>query len=106
MPARCFTCRSCGRIIEAIQGLFDDCLPACECGGETRRSYAAESDQSRPTKIFQTPIEMFSVGMHPDEVPAFRRANPEIEVHGGVPLAKTRQEKKRVLKYFNFEEHS
>lgn len=106
MPARCFTCRSCGRTIEAIQDLFDDGLPACECGSETRRDYTAESGLGRPTKMFQTPIEMFSVGMHPDEVPAFRQANPDIEVHGGVPLAKTRHEKKRVLKYFNFEEHS
>lgn len=106
MPYRCFRCTVCGFRSTELVGLHDDTHPTCYCGSEARRNYKAESDQSRPTKIFHTPIEMYSVGMHPDEVPAFRQANPDIEVQGGVPLAKTRHEKKRVLKYFNFEEHS
>ena len=106
MPIRSFVCESCSRVISEVQSLFDDTMPFCKCGGMTRRAYAAETGVGRPTKIFHTPIEMYSVGMHPDEVPAFQQANPEIEVQGGVPVVKTRQEKKRVLKYFSFEEKS
>ena len=105
MPERFFVCFPCRYMITQIQSLHDETIPICEgCGKETRRSYSMESTGGRPTKIFHTPIEMFSVGMKMDEVPAFRRANPGIEVREGIPIARTRQEKKRVLKYFNFEE--
>ncbi len=106
MPERCFKCTVCGKINQQIQDLFDDIVPTCTCGGATNRSYKAESDNSRPTKMFHEPIEMFSVGMSPEEVPVFREANPAIEVRAGVPVAKTRQEKKRVLKYFGYGERN
>ena len=106
MPLRSYTCTECGITTQHFQGLRDSSNPPCSCGKPTFRDYAAESDPSRrPTGMFEKPIEMYSVGMAPDEVSAFRQALPHVEIQDGVPLARTRQEKKAILAYFNFQEN-
>ena len=64
------------------------------------------TDQNRlHTGYYDKPIEMYSVGLVPGEYSAFRRANPEIDLTpDGVPIARTRQQKKQVLKYMGWQE--
>ncbi len=106
MPYKHFGCE-CGHVTISLQGILDDSFPACEGCGEptTTREYATEFAGGRPTKVFDKPIEMFSVGMHPEEIPAFERKLPLIEHRGGVPLARTRHEKKQILRYFGYQEN-
>ena len=59
------------------------------------------------TGEYGEPIIMYSVGLIPGEEAAFRKANREIELTDqGVPIARTRQQKKQILKYFDFEERN
>jgi hypothetical protein len=106
MPYKHFGC-SCGHVTVALLGILDDSFPPCdECGEPTiNRDYASEAGEGRTTKVFDKPIEMYSVGMTPNEIPAFERKLPLIEHREGVPLARTRHEKKQILRYFGFQEN-
>lgn len=106
MPYKHFGCE-CGHVTVALLGIKDDHYPACEDCGEqtTTREYATEFAGGRPTKVFDKPIEMYSVGMSPEEIPAFEKALPLIGHRGGVPLARTRHEKKQILRHFNHQEN-
>ena len=109
MPMRAFTCRACGLTKRYMQSLREDSLPSCSCGGETFRDYAEESTGRSPTGVFATPIEMYSIAMTPDEVPAFKQKCPDVDVAtegemAGVPIARTRSQKLRALKAMGFQE--
>ena len=106
MPERAFTCYVCHEVKYLIQSLHESAIPQCSCGGNMFRDYTHEADGGRPTKVFDQPIEMFSIGMIPAEVAAFRQANPGMEVRDGVPIAKTRGQKKRALKFFGYQENN
>jgi hypothetical protein len=50
---------------------------------------------------------MYSVGMHPEEIPAFKRKLPLIDTTpDGVPIARSRHQKKQILRYFGFQENN
>ena len=66
-----------------------------------------DADRLRVTGCFAEPIIMYSVGLVPGEEVAFHKANREIDLTpDGVPIARTRQQKKQILKYFDFQENS
>lgn len=93
-------CRACG-----YDGPFRDRDgPACDCP-PVERDYGVPRSGS-VTGRFREPIEMHSVGMMPNEEPAFRRACPGIEVRDGAPVVHTRADKRRVLKYFGYQENN
>lgn len=106
MPMYCWKCANCGRSrdIMRLMARRNDFV-ICTCGLTMSRDIGAEQGK-KDDRAFDKPIEMYSVGMNSWEVPAFRRANPGVEVHGGVPLARTRADKIRTLRYFGFSERN
>lgn len=104
MPIYCFTCDSCGGKTDVLRSIsVRETDVRCSCDNLMTRDLGREQGR-RGTGEFHTPIEMFSVGMNADEVPAFRQSLPNVEVREGLPIVKTRQEKMQVLKYFGFQE--
>ncbi len=104
MPLYCFICPDCDEGVAILREIVNRTAPVvCICGGSMIRDIGGEQGR-RDMKEFKVPIEMMSIGMNPDEVPAFQRANPDIEIRAGVPIAHTRQQKLQALKYFGFEE--
>jgi len=105
MPFRTFRCGVCGVLAEDLQDLDETFNPPCsECGGATTRNYAAEGRAFR-TRTFETPILMYSIAPSPDEIPAFRKACPDVDLTDlGVPIARNRPEKLRILKHFGHQE--
>jgi hypothetical protein len=76
------------------------------------RDYAGESAAGRPpTQVFEKPIEMYSIALNPDEIHKFKQKCPGVEVAEsgpmmGIPIARTREQKKRALKTMGFEERN
>ena len=110
MPMRAFTCWECGVTKQHFQSLLDESLPKCPCGGKSFRDYSAERTDRRHTGVYEKPIEMFSVACSsPEEIQELKQKCPDIEVAMdgplmGVPIARSREQKLRVLKAVGFEE--
>ncbi len=109
MPFRAFTCRNCETIADGMYGLHDD-TPKC-CYSPMVRDYHREGMGQRPTGAFDKPIVMYSVGLNPEEIPAFKKACPDIDVATsgplmGIPIARTRHQKKQILRTMGFEERN
>ncbi len=107
MPFRSFKCVDCGRIDEHLTDLHDDGCPDCpDCDGQTTRNYRAEGHRKHSTGAFGKPITMYSVAMDPTEVGDFKRAFPDTDLDMGVPIARNRPEKMRILKHFGYQENN
>jgi hypothetical protein len=111
MPERTFVCSKCGKVNLEFQSLMDETIPVC-CQLPMLRDYVAETTEGRrPTQMFRTPIEMYSIALNPEEIGDFKRRCPDVEVAEsgpmmGVPIARTRQQKLRALKVMGFEERN
>lgn len=103
-----FTCPTCDRVEKYWQPKHRLRYPDCRiCGEGMNLVREVGKAMSRPTRCYDEPIIMYSVGLHPDEEKSFRLANREIDLTDqGVPIARTRAEKMQVLKYFRYEEHN
>ena len=103
-----FTCPTCEQVYKVWQPKHRLRYPDCGlCGEGMNLVREVSKAMSRPTRCYDEPIIMYSVGLHPDEFTAFKTANREIDLTpDGVPIARTRAEKKQVLDYFRYEEHN
>lgn len=103
-----FTCSSCDRIELYWQDSYKLHYPDCtKCKGPMDYVRKPSTNDRSVTGCYTTPIEMFSCGLIPGELKAFKKANREIDLTDqGVPIARTRQQKKQVLEYFGFQENN
>lgn len=107
MPIYEYECQDCGHRDDEFQHMADAPLDRCPaCGGRYARQVSRPSGAM--TREYRTPIEMHSIAVTgDDEIRAFRRRNPGAEItHDGVPIARTRQEKLRILKNEGFQERN
>lgn len=102
-----FLCK-CGSSVTELQNPYKLRYPDCpDCGEMMDYLKEGPYNNRSVTGHFGEPIIMYSVGLIPGEEAAFRKANREIDLTDqGVPIAKTRQEKKQILKYFDYEERN
>ena len=103
-----FSCK-CGRLYDFMVDQYRLVYPDCPDCGEVMDydRTPADNPDINVTGHYGEPIIMYSVGLCPGEEKAFFKANREIELTpDGVPIAKTRQEKKQILKYFDYEERN
>lgn len=78
----------------------DPVWPEC-CDDIMPRTYR----HNRVTDAFAKPIEMFSVACNTsEEENELKRKCPDVEMRDGVPIARTRTQKKAVLDAVGFEE--
>jgi len=101
-----FACK-CGQLYDLYQDPYKLRLPDCAKCGEVMEYIRTPADNPNlnVTGCYDVPIEMFSVGLIPGEYAAFKKANREIDLTDqGVPIARTYQEKKQILKYFDYED--
>ena len=108
MPMYCYRCPGCEHKTERFRHLSNaDAVEKCpECGRSMEKDIAAQNVGSG-NQTFQKPIEMDSIALaHPEDIAAFKRRNPGVEVRDGVPIAHSRKEKKDILKNEGFEERN
>lgn len=107
MPRYPYTCDTCGQEHEELVPMsqYKPEIPCPQCGAKMHRTYMGRSPHSSATP-YQHPIEMYSVAPNsPQELAAFRRANPDVQLNDQlVPLARNRQEKLHILKSLGYEE--
>lgn len=109
MPVYAFVCPECGGKNEVFRPIGDrnDPVPCDRCEVGMERDLRAESD-GRGTREFDVPIEMWSIACSSQaEVDDLRRQVPDVEFaphDPGVPIARTRQQKLRLLDACGFEE--
>lgn len=103
MPRYDYYCPNCG-VCEEFQHMREDTLemcPRCQAGYTkliSKPSGAMERE-------YRTPIELLSVApANEAEEIMFRQRNPDAEMKDGVPIARTRKQKLRILKNEGFEE--
>lgn len=113
MPIYVYQCEACGHEAEEFQHMSDDPLTCCPvCGNSSFKRVPTLT--STPQQEFATPIEMHSIGMnHPDDIREFKRLCPDVDVSDdpsdpnyGVPIARTRHQKKKALETAGFEERN
>ncbi|KKL89128.1 hypothetical protein LCGC14_1917800 [marine sediment metagenome] len=109
MPLYDYTCDDCKCEYETFQRIKDESIKVCPiCGSPTY--HRVPTLPNTPMKEFQTPIEMNSVAMtYHQDIVDFKRQNPDVECSHdpkdplyGVPIAKSRQEKLKVLDKVGF----
>ncbi len=65
------------------------------------------AEQRRITGHYLEPIEMYSVALEHGELAGFKAALPDTDLtEMGVPIARTRQEKMKILDFFGYEERN
>ena len=104
-----FACK-CGITVVSWQDSYKlrypDC-PKCRVVMRYMREASAGVGGRPPTHNYDVPIEMFSCGLIEGELKSFSLANREIDLTDqGVPIAKTRLEKKQIMDYFNMKENN
>lgn len=114
MPMYVQVCPSCGFEDQMFRSMAEAHLkPSCpRCGQEMDRDYQAEGAGPHLDEAFTHPIEMHSIAVTNDEdIKAFKRRNPDVEIGTnpnrddyGVPIARSRAEKLRILRAEGFEE--
>ncbi len=113
MPIYCYECDTCGHAEEDFQSIKSDAhtiCPNCDLEGYHRVPTLPNTNM----KEFQTPIEMYSIGLNDDdEIRAFKQQCPDIDVANdpsdplyGVPIARTRQQKLAALDQAGFVENN
>jgi putative FmdB family regulatory protein len=112
MPIYCYRCRECEHGFETFQFMHADRYTVCsECGDENTLDIVPQPAAS-PNQAFRKPIELHSLGLCNDEdIADFRRRNPDVPIGTdpaqddyGVPKARSRQEKKKILETEGFVE--
>lgn len=106
MPLYEYKCADCSHADDEYQNMREPPLSYCpRCSGSQY-----ERQISRPSgamiREYDRPIEMHSIApVTASEVQAFKRRNPGVEFsRDGAPLARTRQEKLRILRNEGFVE--
>jgi len=108
MPIYEHFCPHCGHedtFFRPMSGSGDS--PACPvCTAAMKRNYQAEGAGPHLDKEFDKPIEMHSIALcNGEDIADFRRRHPDVEIGTdprqndyGVPKARSRSEKLRILK--------
>ena len=102
-----FEC-SCGIRVSAWQKPYQfrhiDCP---KCGEVMTYIRQPTAEQRRITGHYLEPIEMYSVALERGELAGFKAALPDTDLtEMGVPIARTRQEKLKILDFFGYEERN
>ena len=105
MPLYRHTCENCGRSVEDFRPMSEmRILPICICGMPMARDIQGETRSGNAA--FNKPIELYSLA------PETLEQRRELEAVGttftpeGVPLARDRAEKKRIMKTAGYVEMS
>lgn len=116
MPLYSYRCPACNKTEAVWRSIHDpDKPPRCsQSNCRMARDYADEAAGPHTEREFDTPIEMHSIGLtHPDDIDAFRRRHPDVQIGTdpsrddyGVPKARSRAEKLRILEKEGFEERN
>lgn len=114
MPMYEFVCEQCGHCDDYYRTMGDAWqeAPCPMCGVPMHRDYRAEAAGPHLDKAFTNPIEMHSIAVtNEEDIKAFKHRNPDVEIGTdpnrddyGVPIARSRAEKLRILKQEGFEE--
>ncbi len=101
-----YECPNCDYFVLEPASWFTEHENCPECGAVVEKVIGAVHRRGL-NPVFHKPIEMFSVAPEtPGEMAAFRRALPDVQLTDqGVPLARTRAEKLRILQAAGYEEH-
>ena len=111
MPIYCYHCDDCGRDDEEFQSIRSIAIDRCPvCTSKTYHRVPTLSHSM--DRAYAKPIEMQSIALNdPDDIRAFIRRNPNVPMSEnphdplyGVPVARTRAEKLRILKNEGFQE--
>ena len=116
MPIYAYECEDCGHAFSEVRPADErNDLPTCQCGKTMYRDYAGAGQATHGGKVaFDQPIEMHSIAVcNEADIAAFRRRNPDVEIGTdpgrddfGVPVARTRKQKKDILRREGFEERN
>ena len=105
MPVYVFHCTECEQKTEVVRSADQRNGPCqCEhCGSDSCvRDFAGEHVASTEQE-YQTPVCSDAMGLHPDEIPAFKRRNPDINVNSeGQIVLRSHAERQRVMKRLGF----
>lgn len=113
MPFYCYKCPACDATTRDLRSMSESEDPlACECGAAMHRDFPAECGKRPPTHYYADPIEMYSVALNDtQEIADFQQRCPGVECSAdprnplfGVPVARTREQKKRILRTEGYEE--
>jgi len=106
MPLYDYRCETCDETREEFQSIHEDSMTKCPvCGGRYEKQISLTSGAME--REYDVPIEMHSIApANAAEMTAFRRRNPGVEMRDGVPIARTRKEKLRILDAEGFEERN
>lgn len=110
MPLHDYKCLCGHEVPDVYHKMHSEAPELCpKCGKAMDRVPAlAHTDM----KEFHTPITMFSIGLNsPEEIRAFKQKCPDVEVNEdpehpdwGLPIARSRKQKKQALKAMGYRE--
>ena len=106
MPLYDYKCDACLHLREEYQGIHESKLVRCPVCNSNRYRRLISIPSGAMEREFQTPIELHSIAPVTDwEISAFKQRNPGVDLTpDGVPLARTRKQKLRILKREGFQE--
>ncbi len=106
MPQYCYKCPECGSTLtefRSIDARNRGCM--CSCGTFCERDMLSEGVPHSMNDAFYKPIEMHSIAPNtPAEKRQLQEAGATFDKETGVPLARTRSEKLRLLEVVGYVE--
>ncbi len=107
MPQYCFQCMACLHVDTQFRVIPDrNRYAVCsKCGHSSHRDMRAEGSPNSMNDAFYKPIEMYSIAPNtPAEKRQLQEAGATFDKETGVPLARTRSEKLRLLEVVGYVE--
>lgn len=106
MPQYCYRCTRCFKVRTEFRTIdLRDRPTTCECGYLAERDFVAEGSCHSMNDEFHKPIMLYSIAPNtPAEKRQLQEAGATFDRETGVPLARSRSEKLRLLEATGFVE--
>lgn len=110
MPVYCFVCPKCGAKKEVLRPMSQsgDSLFCKDCEGPSGQCFPMHRDLQTEQlgssgMDYDTPVYSDAMGINPDQIPAFKKAHPNVEVaRDGRIVLRSHYERKRVMKELGY----